>query len=58
MNNDFVSNDDILKIAKNDINFPIVFKIELNKEPITHIFKPEKLIPNILIVTSLVKLHY
>ena len=53
MNNDFVSNDDILKIAKDNLNFPIVFKIELNKEPITHIFKPEKLIPNILIVTSL-----
>jgi hypothetical protein len=53
MNNDLLSlNDDVLNAAKNNINFPIVFKIELNKEPITHIDKPEKLIPNILIVSS------
>ena len=55
INNDLLLGDDnkILKTAKNDINFPIVFMIELNKEPITHISKPEKLIPNILIVSSL-----
>ena len=54
INNDLLTlNDDVLNAAKNNINFPSVFKIELNKEPIIHIVKPEKLIPNILIVVSI-----
>ena len=52
INNDFVTSSNINEILENKLNFPIVFKIELNKEPITYIFKPEKLNPSILIVAS------
>ena len=52
INNEAMLNNEIKNIVKKDINFPIIFKLELNKEPVTFIFKPEELIPNTLIVSS------
>ena len=53
INNDLVTNNNINEILENNLDFPIIFKIQYKKEPITNIFKPEKLLPNILIVTSM-----
>ena len=52
ISNELLLKDNIEIIAKKEINFPIIFNIELYKEPITYIFKPEELIPNILIIVS------
>ena len=50
-----LENNSFEKIVKNGLNFDILFKIHLNNEPINYIFKPQKLIPEILIVLSLDK---
>ena len=51
INNETLLENEIQNLAKN-ISFPIIFKIELHKEPITFIIKPEVLIPNVLIIAS------
>ena len=52
INNELLLKEDIKNIVQNEINYPIVYNIELYKEPITYIFKPEELIPHVLIVAS------
>ena len=52
INNELLLKENIKNIVQNEINYPIVYNIELYKEPITYIFKPEELIPHVLIVAS------
>ena len=50
-----LENKSFENIIKSGMNFDILFKIHLSEEPINYIFKPQKLMPEILIVLSLEK---
>ena len=55
LNENNLENNSIEQIVKSGIKFDLVFRININNDPINYIFKPEKLKPEILIVLSIEK---
>ena len=45
INNELITKNNIKNILYNELSFPLIFKIELHKETVAFIFKPDQLKP-------------